>query len=156
MRMTRSQRFAIRAMGEIAAFSEGLKAEGKAETAKTLKKDYLTRANSFPALVMQSGLVQSTGFLIAKSQTSNDAHSDEQESSAKKHEAYSAYALSLAKVLGCDSIGTLHDEAIGQSGTADYRQLTRDVLQAATHLRCYAQIELRADKASAAHTSGDA
>lgn len=142
--MTRNQRFAVEAMRAVTAFSESL--QGKAN-ADALRKDYLTRAKGFPAMVMQSGLVQAIGFLVAKS-TSGDVKQGDQADSSKKHEAYAHYANSLARVLGYTRIGDLHGHAVGGDGAPDYRQLTRDVLLAATHLRRYAQIELKTDLAT--------
>lgn len=142
--MTRNQRFAVEAMRTVTAFSESLK---DTRDADALRKDYLTRAKGFPAMVMQSGLVQSIGFLVAKS-TPGDPKQGEQADPSKKHDAYAHYAASLARVLACESINTLHRHAIGEAGAPDYRQLTRDVLLAATHLRRYAQIELKTDAAA--------
>lgn len=142
--MTRNQRFAVEAMRAVTAFSESL--QGKAN-ADALRKDYLTRAKGFPAMVMQSGLVQTIGFLVAKS-TSGDAKQADQADPSKKHEAYAHYASSLARVLGYTRIDALHRHAIGGDDAPDYRQLTRDVLLAATHLRRYAQIELKTDAAA--------
>ncbi len=156
MRMTRSQQFALRAMEAIHPLT------GQPDD---FKKEYLSRAKSFPALVMQSGLVQATGFLLAKSQPPDEAKqkpitpkqafvpvSQPQDSATKsaakapiaKHDAYAAYAKSLAGVLGCSNAKALHDKATGHD-PIDYRQLTRDALQAASYLRRYAQIELRVD-----------
>ena len=142
--MTRNQHFAVRAMRAVTAFSESLK---DTRDADALRKDYLTRAKGFPAMVMQSGLVQSIGFLVAKS-TSGDAKQGDEADASKKHEAYAHYARSLADVLPDMDIETLHRYAIGGDGAPDYRQLTRDVLLAATHLRRYAQIELKIDAAA--------
>jgi CRISPR-associated protein Cmr5 len=142
--MTRNQQFAVRAMRAVTAFSESLKDTRHADA---LRKDYLTRAKGFPAMVMQSGLVQSIGFLVAKSTPGDSKQGDEADSS-KKHEAYLHYANSLASVLAYKRIDELHGHAIGKDGAPDYRQLTRDVLLAATHLRRYAQIELKTDAAA--------
>lgn len=144
MRMTRNQRFAVEAMRAITAFSESL---GNKPDADMLRKDYLTRAKGFPAMVMQSGLVQAIGFLVAKS-TPADATQGDHPVPSKKHDAYAHYATSLARVLACQRIETLHRQAIGLDAAPDYRQLTRDVLLAATHLRRYAQIELTTEKAA--------
>ncbi len=154
MRMTRSQQFALRAMDAIHPLIK---------QPDDFKKEYLSRAKSFPALVMQSGLVQATGFLLAKSQPPDEAKqktatpvqmlvpaSQPQDSATisaakapiAKHDAYAAYAKSLAGVLGCSDATALHDKATGHD-LVEYRQLTRDALQAATYLRRYAQIELR-------------
>lgn len=141
MRMTRNQRFAVEAMRAITAFSESLKSKSDADA---LRKDYLTRAKGFPAMVMQSGLVQSIGFLVAKSWPGDDKPGDQRDPS-KKHDAYAHYAQSLARVLAYEQIEALHRHAIGLDSAPDYRQLTRDVLLAATHLRRYAQIELRTE-----------
>ncbi len=169
--MTRSQRFAVLAMREIAALRARIQAQrasGKAEQARTLAKDYLTRSRGFPALVMQSGLVQATGFLIAKSQPGGDAdgkrdvpgkhNAPGKHDAAGKHDAYAAYAASLARVLGHADAAALHAQAVGgdEHEAVDYRQLTRDVLHAASHLRRYAQIELKPEAASANADDGDA
>ncbi len=156
MRMTRSQQFALRAMEAIHPLTK---------QPDDFKKEYLSRAKSFPALVMQSGLVQATGFLLAKSQPPDEAKqkpitpkqvpvpaSQPQDSATisvvkapiAKHDAYAAYAKSLAGVLGCSDVKALHDKAT-EHDPIDYRQLTRDALQAAAYLRRYAQIELRVE-----------
>lgn len=168
MSMTRSQRFAVRAMREIAALRARMQAQsasGKPEQAKTLARDYLTRARGFPALVMQSGLVQATGFLLAKSQSGGDTDgkraAPDRHDAPGKHDAYAAYAASLARVLGYADAAALHAQAVGGDAPGDahrqtdYRQLTRDVLHAASHLRRYAQIELKPEAAPVDAGGGD-
>ena len=96
-----------------------------------LQKEYKTRAHSFPAMVMQSGLTQALGFLRAKSQ-------------GELGPAYRAYAQGIAAVLDRPGADALHQESI-TAELPQYRRLTREVLEVAILIRRFAQIELRDD-----------
>ncbi len=90
----------------------------------TSKKEYKSRADSFPAMVLQSGLSQSLGFLLGKGGV------------------YKAYADDVAKVIGHRNADDLHAAVIA-SPLPLYRRLTHEVLQAGVLLKRYGQIHLK-------------
>ncbi len=122
MSQTRTQRYAGRAMAHVRRI---------ADDPPQLQKEYKTRAHSFPAMVMQSGLTQALGFLRAKSQGNLGS-------------AYRAYAQGIADVLGAPSADALHEQSI-TAELPQYRRLTREVLEVAILIRRFAQIELHGD-----------
>lgn len=83
--------------------------------------DYKSKALSLPTFILQNGLVQATGFLLAKGQT--DLLED------------------LAKTLDFkpEPIGEALHLAIVTSDTRKYQMLTRNSLEAAAWLRRYIQ-----------------
>ena len=87
-------------------------------------KDYKSRSDGFPAMVLQSGLTQAFGFLIGKGSV------------------YRRYADDLAKVIGAENAQKLHDRAISSS-LPEYRKLMHEVLQAAVLVKRYGQIHLK-------------
>ena len=129
MSQTRTQRYAGSAMAQV---------DIAAKKPPEYRKKYKTRAESFPAMLMQSGLTQSLGFLLGKAQGSDG-------------EAYADYAETLAVVVGVAGAAgekrarILHRQAI-ESDLGAYRRLTREVLQAAILVRRFAQIELKEAK----------
>jgi CRISPR-associated protein Cmr5 len=93
-----------------------------------LRKDYDTRAMSFPAMVIQAGAAQALGFLRAKGGAGNGA----------KGNAYTRYLDDLARVLGKPGGEVLHKQVI-DAPLPEYRVLTRDLLDASAWLRRFAQ-----------------
>lgn len=93
----------------------------EARQGQPMEKKYGALALSFPVMVLQSGLAQATGFLIAK-------HKDHM----------SAYLNDLAAVLGEDDGQQFHAKAIA-SHLTDYQHLTRRTLDAAGWFKRYAQ-----------------
>lgn len=90
------------------------------------RKEYKARADSFPVLVLQSGLAQAVGFMLAK---------------AAKSDAYQRYLNDLATMLGFADGAALEQRAIGAE-LRDYRQLTREALAAASWLKRFGQAYL--------------
>lgn len=111
IRQTRDQRMAGKALVRV---KDAAKDDAFA-------KKYRSRAMSFPAMVLQSGLVQAVGFLRAKS--GGTVRGDE----------YGQYLDDLAHVVGKDSGQALLDDAV-RLGLGDYRLLTREALDAAAWL----------------------
>ncbi len=150
MSQTRTQRYAGRAMARVILVAQN----------KAISKEYKTRADSFPAMVMQSGLAQALGFLRAKSEeqsaekverskhknNAKDADKKPEENAKKNRvEAYRAYAADIAKVLDdAGSAKALHEQSI-TAELPQYRRLTREVLEVAILIRRFAQIELHDD-----------
>lgn len=112
---TRTQRFAGKAMASVAARKGNL------------ANEYKARADSFPTMVLQSGLTQALGFLRSKGGV------------------YVTYVDDVAHVLGRASAAELHREAVG-STLPVYRRLTHEVLEAAGLIKRYAQIVLKDEK----------
>ncbi len=90
------------------------------------RKEYKARADSFPVLVLQSGLAQAVGFMLAK---------------AAKSVAYERYLNDLATMLGFADGAALQQRAISAE-LRDYRQLTREALAAASWLKRFGQAYL--------------
>ena len=100
-----------------------------------LAKEYKSRANGFSVMVMQAGLAQALGFLMAKSP---DA-------------AYAAYFDDLAKVLNAGgSVAANNGEALQikvlAAPLAEYRLLTRETLLAAGWIKRFAQAKIKTKK----------
>ena len=91
----------------------------------TMQKDYRTVALSFPAMVLQAGLTQAIGFLMAKNE--------------KHHQLYLEHIAFL--VIGNDQYDVLHRKVI-DSDVGVYQQLTRQTLDAASWLKRYTQAQL--------------
>jgi len=114
---TRSQRQAEAALAAIQA----IRTEAEKE-----RKEYKTRADNFPVLVLQAGLAQAIGFMRAK---------------AAKSAAYQLYLTDLAGMLGLAGGEALQQRAIA-ADLRDYRQLTRETLAAAAWLKRFGQAYL--------------
>lgn len=101
----------------------------------SLAKEYGALAHKLPAMILQNGLAQATGFLLAKG--------------SKKHE-HGAVLDDLAAVMsaaeGClaDSGSALHAEIIAADMAATMR-LTRCALEASGWLKRYVQGVLKVD-----------
>lgn len=114
MSQTRTQKYAGKAMAVV----KRVAAESEEQ-----RKEYKSRADSGPTMVMQAGLTQTLGFLRGK------------------RGVYEVYADDIATVIGENSAETLHTAAI-TSDLPRYRRLTRQVLEAAGLIKRFAQIEL--------------
>lgn len=97
------------------------------------REDYRTRALTFPAVVMQSGLVNAVGFGCSK----------------RDKDGYARYLRDLESMLqiqpGQQSGQVLHERA-RTADLLDYRKLTRDVLAAAVQLKRAAEILIAAPR----------
>lgn len=89
---------------------------------------YRTLALTFPTMIMQSGLVQAIGFLMAKNQ--------EEHQLLLEHIAY---------LLNCTDSKSLHDRVL-KSSIREYQLLTRRSLDATSWLKRYTQSLLENDK----------
>lgn len=94
---------------------------------KDTEKGYRTLALNFPVMILQSGLTQSIGFLLAKNKVEHQA-----------------YLKDLAEVLGLQNANNLHQTIIN-SNLNDYQQHTRKALEAAAWLKRYTQALLTGD-----------
>lgn len=115
---TRAQRQAEAALAAIQARRSAPEKE---------RKEYKARADNFPVLVLQSGLAQAVGFMLAKA--------------PPKSAAYQRYLSDLAKMLGFADGAALQQRAISAE-LRDYRQLTREALAAASWLKRFGQAYL--------------
>lgn len=116
---TRTQQFALRA-------HPCIEAQMNANT----RAKYRTLALTFPNMILQSGLSQATGFLLAKG---CDEHT--------------AYLNDLARVMagGLANGNGLHQRTIN-SQIGEYQQLTRRALEASAWLKRYTQALLKAEE----------
>ncbi|KFB76594.1 type III-B CRISPR module-associated protein Cmr5 [Candidatus Accumulibacter cognatus] len=92
-----------------------------------VEKKYGALALNFPVMVLQSGLAQATGFLLAKGR-----------------EEHLRYLDDLADVLGEGNGQGFHGKIIA-SDLGDYQDLTRRTLEAAGWFKRYAQGILKAE-----------
>ncbi len=88
-----------------------------------LEAKYRTLALNFPTMIMQSGLAQAIGFLMAK---------------GKDKTEHKQLLQHIAKLLEYDNIDNLHD-VILQSNITNYQLLTRKALEASSWLKRYTQ-----------------
>lgn len=91
------------------------------------EKAYRTLALNFPVMILQSGLTQAVGFLLAKNKAEHQA-----------------YLRDLAEILGLTNANTMHDTII-RSNLTDYQQHTRKALEAAAWLKRYTQALLKGE-----------
>lgn len=102
------------------------------------RAEYRTRANSFPTMIVQSGLAQAYGFLLAKRKDGNG-------SLAEAYGAYLADVLRVARA-GWRGLPEQPDEFYKQLVSADlrsYRRMARALLDAALWLKMLAQAHLQ-------------
>ena len=116
----------------------------KTDALRDIREEYKTRANRFPAMVVQSGLAQAMGFLRAKA--------DPKGSSLGR--AYARYLEDLVKVahrgwpaLKGDSEAFYRD--VTSADLARYRRLTQLVLDASVWMKSLAHTGLRTDSEKA-------
>ena len=99
------------------------------------KKEYGALAHKLPGMILQNGLAQATGFLLAKGR---DEHLD-------LLEDIGAVLRSAGAVPAASADGrALHDLIIG-SGLSDTMNLTRRSLEASAWIKRYVQGVLRVD-----------
>ncbi|MFA9203504.1 MAG: type III-B CRISPR module-associated protein Cmr5 [Flavobacteriales bacterium] len=124
---TRTQKFALRAYPLVEKQSNNQ--QGNDVESKKLASKYRTLALTFPNMILQSGLSQATGFLLAKGK---DEHM--------------AYLNDLARVMadGLADGASLHQHTIN-SQVGEYQQLTRRALDASAWLKRYTQALLKAE-----------
>ena len=103
-------------------------------------KAYRSLAEALPGLILQNGLAQATGFLVAKGKDEKDEH----EALLKDLNA----VLQAAKIVDCEDGKQLHKEIIA-SDTRQWMQLTRHSLEASAWLKRYAQGLLKGGEESA-------
>jgi CRISPR-associated protein, Cmr5 family len=125
---TRSQRYAQRALERLMTY--------KKENAGNEKilSEYKARADGFPVMVMQAGLAQALGFMLAKGQGDTNA--------------YGCYLDDLALVLlgkhghaRGEAGRNLHKEVI-EADLTRYRRMTRDILMVAGWFKRFGQAYL--------------
>ena len=113
---TRSQRFAQAAFARVAAHGQP-------------KKDYVSFAKKFPALIHTCGLAQAVAFALAK---------------GRQQKVYEEYAIDLGAVLkegghtditSADSLARLTRE----QSVSGYLRLSRDAINAAVWLKRYVE-----------------
>ncbi|MEI7844028.1 MAG: type III-B CRISPR module-associated protein Cmr5 [Gallionellaceae bacterium] len=112
---TRTQRYAEKALAKIEAIEK-----------TDLAKEYKSRSDSFSVMVLQAGLAQAVGFMLAK---------------GAKAPAYSQYLDDLSSVMGAPDGKAFHHKIIHAS-IAEYRQLTRETLNAAGWFKRFGQAYL--------------
>lgn len=95
---------------------------------KDHKKQYGSLAHKLPTLILQNGLAQATGFLLAKDKTEHLALLDD-----------------LAHMLDGKDGKSLHHDVIIKADTAKTMLLTRHSLEAAGWIKRYVQGVLKVD-----------
>lgn len=115
---TRTQRYAEKALEKINVIKD--------KNNKSESKEYKSRCDNFPVMVMQSGIAQAVGFMLAKG-TGDNAHSQ--------------YMNDLASVVGERNGKEFHAKIIAAQ-IPDYRRLTRETLNAAGWFKRFGQAYL--------------
>ena len=115
----RTQKYAQKALPLVEAVQH---ATGSLET------NFRTVALNFPTMIMQSGLSQATGFLLAKGK-----------------EEHLLLLGHLATLLGFEQGKDLHQVVI-KSSLQEYQLLTRQALDASAWLKRYTQALLKKDE----------
>lgn len=104
---------------------------------RELEAEYRTQALNLPTMIMQSGLSQTVGFLLAKSK-SEIGNSDK-----TKPMAFKKILDHLTDLLK-DEIGNSHlNDVVIQSSITEYQLLTRKAIEASSWLKRYTQALLR-------------
>lgn len=93
---------------------------------KDISKEYKSRSDNFPVMVMQSGLAQAVGFMLAK---------------GAKDVTYSQYLNDLSSVMGAADGKAFHTNII-QAPLPEYRRLTHETLNAAGWFKRFGQAYL--------------
>ena len=93
----------------------------------SLEANYRSVALSFPTMIMQSGLSQAIGFLMAK---------------GKGKDEHTTLLAHLAQLLGFESGEHLH-QVVVKSQLKEYQLLTRQALEASAWLKRYTQALLK-------------
>ena len=94
---------------------------------KSHEKEYSSLAHSFPSMILQNGLAQATGFLLAKGKGEHQALLDDLNA-----------VLRSAKAVASSSGSELHTEVI-KADLSETMQLTRHSLDASAWIKRYAQ-----------------
>ena len=109
-----------------------------AHQGKSDEKDYKSLANSLPGMIMQNGLAQATGFLVAKGKDEHAKGKGEDNEHKALLDDLTA-VLRAAKVVGAADGKELHCEIIGSDDPRRWMQLTRHSLEASAWIKRYAQ-----------------
>ena len=94
---------------------------------KSHEEKYSSLAHSFPSMILQNGLAQATGFLLAKGKGEHQALLDDLNA-----------VLRSAKAVASSSGSELHTEVI-KADLSQTMQLTRHSLDASAWIKRYAQ-----------------
>ena len=114
-----------------------------ARQGKPGEKDYRSLAHALPGMILQNGLAQATGFLIAKCKGEHKALLDDLNA-----------VLRAANVVVATDGKQLHSEIIG-SDARRWMQLTRHSLEASAWIKRYAQGLLKSVDDQAKAEAGD-
>ena len=107
-----------------------------------MRKEYSALAHKLPGMILQSGLAQATGFLLAKDKDEHRALLDDLNA-----------VLRAAQATTTEDGPALHDAVIG-SGLQEAVNLTRWSLEASGWIKRYAQAVLDAKTSSEQNTDG--
>lgn len=105
---------------------------------KPHEKEYKSLAEALPGLILQNGLAQATGFLIAKDKHEHKAALDDLNA-----------VLGAARVIDTADGEQLHRKVIRTDDPQLWMQLTRHSLTASGWIKRYAQGLLKSDTESA-------
>jgi CRISPR-associated protein Cmr5 len=126
---TRTQKFALAAYPLVEKQSNHQLDKNNPELQKLASK-YRTLALTFPNMILQSGLSQATGFLLAKGKPEHITYLNDLANVMKDHQ-HSGEAL--------------HKQVI-ESQLSEYQQLTRRALEASAWLKRYTQALLKSEE----------
>ncbi|MFA7241730.1 MAG: type III-B CRISPR module-associated protein Cmr5 [Sulfuricellaceae bacterium] len=125
--------------------------EARQALSQKTKKAYGALAHKFPILILQNGLAQATGFLLAKGK---EEHPKEKEAHPKEKKEHLALLEDIAQVLretgedACRDATALH-RAVIEADMATTMHLTRRALEASSWIKRYVQGVLEIDATGA-------
>ena len=110
---------------------------------RELEAEYRTQALNLPTMIMQSGLSQTVGFLLAKSKSENESDNESDNPNKTKPMAFKKILEHLTELLK-DEIGNSHlNDVVIESNITQYQLLTRKAIEASSWLKRYTQALLR-------------
>ena len=110
---------------------------------KPREKEYSSLAHSFPSMILQNGLAQATGFLLAKGKDEHQALLEDLNA-----------VLRSAKAVASSSGSEFHTEVI-KADLSETMQLTRHSLDASAWIKRYAQGLLKREDDHKQDTGGE-
>lgn len=135
MNRIRSQQYALTAYDLV----KNVKIE-KEQGKKELAEGYRTLALNFPNMILQSGLCQAVGFLLAKG-----TEDDENGKKSEKNAHFVLLLKHLTKLLNDNDKTDAFHKHILECDLDKYQLLTRNTLEAASWLKRYTQALLPKD-----------
>ncbi len=135
----RNKKYAENAYGKVAEMraDKSKLSDSDYKEKRELEAEYRTQALNLPTMILQSGLAQAVGFLMAKSKIGNEG------SATAKQKAFQILLGHLENLLNKNLNGESLNQVILKSNITEYQTLTRNALEASSWLKRYTQALLR-------------